>query len=317
MNFDVCKVTVVTITYNSSKFVKQAIESVLAQSYTNFEYLISDDCSTDNTWKIIQEYKDNRIRAWKNEKNIGEYPNRNKTLFEAQGEYIIWIDGDDILYPHGLEFMVKMLDAFPESAIALVNEYRPDIIYPVELSPQEIYRYDFFGKSVTHYGLPYSLFKTKILKKINGFSENYIAGDTYIKKLISQKYKSVLISDGVSWWRQPIGQASSKLKINMTGDIENLKMSCSLLNNKDCPLDDNEKRIATSNLYGSFIRKLIRVYFLKFKLFMGFKIWKESKIKFKHLIYIFRRQKLDYSNKASFDKPLSEDFKNNPYSKPY
>ena len=91
--------TVATITYNSSRWVRQAIESVLASSYTDFEYIISDDCSTDDTWDIIQEYKDGRIKAWRNQTNIGEYPNRNIVLRQAKGKYFLFIDGDDLTYP--------------------------------------------------------------------------------------------------------------------------------------------------------------------------------------------------------------------------
>ena len=73
-------ITVITVTYNSAKFVKQTIESVLAQSYKNLEYIIIDDCSTDNTWQLIQQYKDSRIIAFKNETNLREYSNRNKAI---------------------------------------------------------------------------------------------------------------------------------------------------------------------------------------------------------------------------------------------
>src|SRR5438105_4541179 len=97
-------VTVITVTYNSAAYVRDAIESVLAQTYDNIEYIIGDDYSTDNTWQIIREYKDERIRAYRNEKNLGEYPNRNKAISLATGKYLIFIDGDDILYPHGIAY---------------------------------------------------------------------------------------------------------------------------------------------------------------------------------------------------------------------
>lgn len=63
-------VTVITVAYNSSAYLRVAIESVLAQSYANIEYIICDDYSTDDTWDIICEYTDARIRAYRNEKNL-------------------------------------------------------------------------------------------------------------------------------------------------------------------------------------------------------------------------------------------------------
>ena len=55
--------------YNASKYVREAIDSVLAQTHTNFEFIIMDDCSTDDTWDIIQSYTDNRIEAYRNDEN--------------------------------------------------------------------------------------------------------------------------------------------------------------------------------------------------------------------------------------------------------
>src|SRR5438046_2702713 len=109
-------VTVAMVTHNSEKYVAEAIESVLAQDFRNFELLICDDCSTDRTWELIKRYSDRRIRAIRNETNLGEYPNRNKALYLARGRYFMFIDGDDYIYPHGLGFMVKMIDRFPKAA---------------------------------------------------------------------------------------------------------------------------------------------------------------------------------------------------------
>ena len=110
-------VTIITVTYNSSKYVRDAIEGVLAQTYTNIEYIIGDDCSTDDTWSIIREYKDPRIKAYRNETNLGEYPNRNKAILMSTGEYLLFIDGDDYIYPHGLSYYVDLITKYPQAAI--------------------------------------------------------------------------------------------------------------------------------------------------------------------------------------------------------
>ena len=73
-------VTVVMVTYNAEPFVSEAIESVLAQEFADFELLICDDASTDSTWDRIRCHSDHRIRAIRNPVNIGEYPNRNQAL---------------------------------------------------------------------------------------------------------------------------------------------------------------------------------------------------------------------------------------------
>ena len=90
--------TIVTVSYNSEKWIAQAIESVLSSSFRDYEYIIADDCSTDKSWEIICKYDHPQIRNFRNENNIGEYFNRNKALEAARGKYLLFVDGDDILY---------------------------------------------------------------------------------------------------------------------------------------------------------------------------------------------------------------------------
>jgi glycosyltransferase involved in cell wall biosynthesis len=306
------KVTIVTITYNSSKFVRQAIESVLAQSFTNFEYIISDDCSSDNTWDIIQEYKDPRIRAWRNQTNLGEYPNRNLTLEKAKGEYIIWIDGDDIFYPHGLEFMVKMLDAFPTSAMACTRPYWPNMVYPVELSPQESLKYEFLGSPILVNGFPDTLFKRKYLLNINGFPEDIISGDTYSKRLIACTDNILLINQQVSWWRRTPGQASSKLN-SLNGVINTFNSSLSIIENPMCPLTFENKVQAKELLKIGLAKYLILKALKRFKILKTFHIKKISKLNIRHFFMAFKKRKYFYSTGSS-SNPLTSSLRQNPYS---
>lgn len=84
-------------TYNQEKYIAQAIESVLMQDYENIEVVIADDCSTDKTGEIVQQYKsDPRVKYFRNEKNLGRVKNYHNTLYNhTTGEWIINLDGDD------------------------------------------------------------------------------------------------------------------------------------------------------------------------------------------------------------------------------
>lgn len=108
------KVTVCLPTYNSGEFITQAIDSVLQQTFTDFELIISDDCSTDNTPEVIKSYlqKDSRIRYLKNSKNLGLFANWNQCLESADGEYITIFAQDDVMLPKNLEQKVKILDKY-------------------------------------------------------------------------------------------------------------------------------------------------------------------------------------------------------------
>ncbi|RYZ26855.1 MAG: glycosyltransferase family 2 protein, partial [Chitinophagaceae bacterium] len=107
--------TIVTVTYNSSKWVKNAIESVLASDYASFEYIIADDCSSDETWEIISTYSDSRIRKFRHEQNRGEYANRNFALHKATGDYLLFVDGDDELYKDALSKLATYVGQFPDA----------------------------------------------------------------------------------------------------------------------------------------------------------------------------------------------------------
>lgn len=90
-------VSIITPSYNTAKYISKTIESIQKQTYQNWEIIIVDDCSTDETDKVVEPYLiDNRIRYFKNEKNIGAAQSRNKALREAKGKWIAFLDSDDL-----------------------------------------------------------------------------------------------------------------------------------------------------------------------------------------------------------------------------
>ena len=106
--------SILTTVYNREKYIAACIDSVLASSYQDWELIIVDDVSTDASVAIAKSYekKDPRIKVYVNEKNLGDYPNRNKAASYAKGKYLKYLDADDIIYPHGLEVMVIPWSSF-------------------------------------------------------------------------------------------------------------------------------------------------------------------------------------------------------------
>lgn len=104
-------VSIITPNYNCGRFIAQTIESVLAQTYTNWEMLIVDDCSTDDSVQIAQGYaaKDSRIKVIRNEKNSGAAVSRNKAIELAQGEFVAFLDSDDLWMPEKLERQIAFM----------------------------------------------------------------------------------------------------------------------------------------------------------------------------------------------------------------
>lgn len=104
-------------TYNVAPYVKEAIDSVLRQTYSDFELLVIDDCSKDNTVEVVRSIDDPRIRIEQNEFNLGLADNLNRGLSLITTEYVARMDGDDIAEPFWLEKEVAVLDANPEIGI--------------------------------------------------------------------------------------------------------------------------------------------------------------------------------------------------------
>ena len=116
-------VSVLIPNFNSAPFLDEAIQSVLNQTFTDFELIIVDNKSTDNSQEVIEKYlTDERVKYYQNASNIGMVPNWNLCLHYAQGKYIKYLCSDDKFHPQLLEKYVQVMEAYP--GVALVTSYR-------------------------------------------------------------------------------------------------------------------------------------------------------------------------------------------------
>lgn len=102
-------VSIIMPSYNTALYIEETIQSVLNQTYPNWELIIVDDCSTDNTDEVLEKIKDSRIHYLKNEKNSGAAVSRNKALREAKGQWIAFLDSDDLWMPNKLEKQIQFM----------------------------------------------------------------------------------------------------------------------------------------------------------------------------------------------------------------
>jgi len=122
------KISVVMPVYNSEKYLKESIGSILNQTFKDFELIIVDDCSTDNSLKIIKGYKDKRIKLFRNKKNLGTVRTRNIGLKKAKGKYIAVMDSDDMSFQSRLRIQLNYLEGNPHiflvggSAVYIYND---------------------------------------------------------------------------------------------------------------------------------------------------------------------------------------------------
>ena len=115
------KVTVLMPVYNEEKYLPESIESILSQTFKNFDFLIIDDGSTDNSEKIIRSYNDSRIQILLNGKNIGIVKTLNKGLKLSKGKYIVRMDADDVSLPERLEKQITYMEENPETGVLGCN----------------------------------------------------------------------------------------------------------------------------------------------------------------------------------------------------
>ena len=114
-------VSVIMPAYNASRFIRQAINSVLSNTYKNFELLIVDDCSTDDTFSIIQSYHDSRIKVFQNPSNLGYLKSWNFLMDKTKGTLISFCDSDDYISKEKIKDQVDYLVAHPEISMCGCN----------------------------------------------------------------------------------------------------------------------------------------------------------------------------------------------------
>lgn len=174
-------VSVLMTAFNREKYIAEAIESVLASTYTNFELIIVDDCSADNTVSIAKGYeqKDNRIKLYVNERNLDQFPNRNKAASFAKGELMMCVDSDDTIQPDAIEYIVQQFCNFPNAQFSLIYGQN-DITGPLCLSSHDCVRKHFFLSHHLQVGPGGTIIRTEYFNQMGGFPVSYgPAGDCY------------------------------------------------------------------------------------------------------------------------------------------
>lgn len=132
------KVSIILPVFNDEKNIKQSIDSVLNQSYKNFELIIIDDCSNDSTGKLISDYNDKRIKIFKNNNNLGIANSRNLGIDKSTGKYIAFIDSDDAWFENKLKIQIDFIKRnkinftysgvlFIDNNGKIIGEYNPRI----------------------------------------------------------------------------------------------------------------------------------------------------------------------------------------------
>ncbi len=248
-------VSVLMTAYNREKYIDEAIESVLASSYRNLELIVVDDCSTDRTVEIARTYaaKDDRVKVYVNEKNLGDYPNRNRAASLAQGEYIKYVDSDDVMFPSCLKKMVAPMIQFPEAGYGICSVI--DATTQICTSPRETYlehfgRFGHFDRSPGG-----AIIKKLAFDEVGGFSGIRQVGDFEFWLKIGCYYPMVKVPFDVYWVRDHAGQES-----RVNNNKEKLKMKLEVLKRtfaeEKVPLNEKEMSKLIRDCHATLLRRV-------------------------------------------------------------
>ena len=221
------KISVIMPVYNSEKYLKEATDSILSQTYTDFEFIIIDDCSSDSSVKIIEEYDDNRIVFIKNEENLGVAKTLNRGLSICKGEFIARMDSDDISLPERFEKQLKYLEENKNTAVVScgVQTFCDDKIISEtgwsNSEPAKIKKDLFFSCAIAH---PTVMMRASAIKEVGGYDPDYNGVEDYeLWYRVSEKYDIASINDVLFKYRVHENQVSRKPPARVIESLKNLK----------------------------------------------------------------------------------------------
>jgi glycosyltransferase involved in cell wall biosynthesis len=276
-------VSVLMTAFNREKYVEEAIQSVLKSSYSNFELIIVDDCSTDNTVSIIQSYEknDRRIKVFINDTTLGDYPNRAKAVSHATGKYIKFVDSDDLIYPHTLEKMVEAMERYPEAAMG-ISQITVESIesFPKLTFPEITYKQHFYGDGILRYGPTGTIINREAYNQLGGFSHKRYIADTEFWLKLAAIYPIIKLEPGLVFWRSHSEQ-EYYYGINSNAYIAAAyKAYRNALNAENCPLQKQDIKRITKRLQWKQARDILSVGFKKKNIKEAYEIYKKSDINF-------------------------------------
>jgi hypothetical protein len=184
------------------------------------------------------------VRVVLNDENLGDYPNRNRAASFARGEYIKYVDSDDIICPHGLQVMVECMRLFPAAGFGLSRSADGARPFPFCLDPAEAYQRHFFGGGLFSNAPLSAIIRGDCFEKLGGFSGKRYVGDIELWLKLARHYGVVLMPPGLTWWRSH-GDQELTLGSRTFGYVgPAFEIHRAALQHSDCPLSRNKAAIA-------------------------------------------------------------------------
>lgn len=256
-------VSVLMTAYNRENYIAEAIESILVSTYKNWELIIVDDSSVDNTVAIAREYaaQDSRIKVFVNEKNLGDYPNRNKAASYATGYYIMHLDSDDVMHNDGIEKCIHWISKFDNFNFAMINFFNGEK-EPILIESETAIRTHFLKQPFLGVGPGGTIIRRSFFESIHGFSEQFgPSNDMFFNIKAVAQTDVILLPEEFHYYRKHEGQEINTYNTNQNRYIySNYLYYKAALTDLKLPLTENEKQLLLKKNKRRFLVNLFRFY---------------------------------------------------------
>jgi glycosyltransferase involved in cell wall biosynthesis len=256
---DPALVSVLVTVYNREAYLAACLDSILTSTWEDFEVVVVDDGSSDGSLMIAEAYatQDPRIRFYRNERNLGDYPNRLRAAELARGKYLKYVDSDDLIYRHSLAIMVEAMEAYPDAVAGLCHS-RPedDKPYPWLLQPRESWHKQFLGRGCMSAGPSSAILRRDAFFAIGGFRSWGVLNDTDLWFRLSAAHPILLLPPGLIWWRRHEGQEFTRDDASIVYLERGFELLMETLHRSDCPLSEDERKRAIAKARQHHSRRL-------------------------------------------------------------
>jgi glycosyltransferase involved in cell wall biosynthesis len=267
--------------YNREQFIAEAIESVLNNSYRNIELIIVDDGSTDKTIDIAKGYEqsDSRVKVYINQKNLGDYPNRNKAATYATGDFMMYVDSDDKLNPDTINKIFNSVSDITTLNFAMYWSHSNDSF---SLNSNEALTKHFFEKQFLYMGPGGTFIRRSFFNSIGSYPEKYGPANDMYFNLKACCFSSIhLFPFEFIYYRIHAGQ-----EINNTYSYlyNNYKYMRDALNELPIPFEKEKIKWFIKKNKRRFVVNLF-LYFMKtFNFHKTIQAWKKADFNLKFLL---------------------------------
>lgn len=276
-------VSVIVTVYNRERYLSETLTGILASTYGDFELIVVDDGSADGSLELAKKFaaRDSRIQVRANERNFGDYPNRNRAASLARGRYLKYVDSDDLIYPHSLAIMVESMEQHPDAALGLAHSMPEDEEpYPWILTPEQAYGKQFLGRGCLSCGPTGAIIRRDAFEEVGGFRPEWgVLSDIDLWYRLAARWPTGLFPPGLVWWRRHEAQEFTLGNADLVYLQRDYYLARQALGDPTCPLPLSDREAALQRSRQHFSRRLMSLALRQKRVRAAWRLYRESDLR--------------------------------------